>query len=105
MEFVLERYRYAALHANKSSVTTAPNIAFSLEDKRLQPRLLSNFFTGSSILKNDKVQFQLLLNDWYGVQKQNWHLIFRASAHAFSATMFHQFCDGLAPLYVIALVS
>lgn len=38
----------------------------------------------------------------YGISKQTWRLVFRASAHGFSASAFHRHCDGLAPLFVIA---
>lgn len=71
-------------------------------DKRLQPRLLQNLFPGSAILKNDKLYLQSTLNAWYGVIKQSWRLIFRASTNAFSAAAFHRFCDGVAPVFVIA---
>lgn len=132
MELSLERYRHAALQtSNKSPFFTssiAPgstqmsssgissnssnhltggvsgqNIASFVEnDKRLQPRLLQNMFPGSSILKNDKLHLQTTLNAWYGVPKQNWRVIFRASANGYSASAFHRYCDGVAPVFVIA---
>lgn len=124
MELSLERYRHAALqtsnkavpftavptnttHASNSITSTNNNNAttsntFAENDKRLQPRLLQNLFPGSSILKNDKLHLQTTLNAWYGVPKQNWRLIFRASNNGFSAASFHRFCDGVAPVYVIA---
>lgn len=71
-------------------------------DKRLQPRLLMNMFHASNILKNDKLHLQGALNAWYGAAKQNWRLVFRASSHGFSAAAFHRYCDGVAPVYVIA---
>lgn len=71
-------------------------------DKRLQPRLLMNMFHASNILKNDKLHLQGTLNAWYGIAKQNWRLVFRASTHGFSAAAFHRYCDGVAPVYVIA---
>lgn len=71
-------------------------------DKRLQPRLLMNMFHASNILKNDKLHWQSTLNAWYGAPKQNWRLVFRASTHGFSASAFHRYCDGVAPVYVIA---
>lgn len=71
-------------------------------DKRLQPRLPMNMFHASNILKNDKLQLQGTLNAWYGAPKQNWRLVFRASTHGFSAGAFHRYCDGVAPVYVIA---
>lgn len=71
-------------------------------DKRLQPRLLMNMFHASNILKNDKLHLQGTLNAWYGAAKQNWRLVFRASSHGFSAAAFHRYCDGVAPVYVIA---
>lgn len=76
---------------------------FPENDKRLQPRLLVNMFPGSQILKNDKMHLQSVLNNWFGVPKQNWKLIYRASSHGFSATSFHSICDGIAPLFVVAL--
>lgn len=76
--------------------------SFVENDKRLQPRLLQNLFPGSSILKNDKLHLQTTLNAWYGMPKQNWRLVFRASANGFSASAFHRYCDGVAPVFVIA---
>lgn len=126
MELSLERYRNAALQTNNKAVpftsnptptystpTTLTSIAgcnttstmsstFTENDKRLQPRLLQNMFPGSAILKNDKLHLQTTLNAWYGVPKQNWRLVFRASSNAYSAAAFHRFCDGVAPAYVIA---
>lgn len=60
-------------------------------------------FPGSQILKNDKMHLQSVLNNWFGVPKQNWKLIFRASSHGFSATSFHSTCDGIAPLFIVCL--
>lgn len=76
--------------------------SFVENDKRLQPRLLQNLFPGSSILKNDKLHLQTTLNAWYGVSKQNWRLVFRGSANGFLASAFHRYCDGVAPVFVIA---
>ena len=110
MELSLERYRLAALQSTKNNPSVAgsnmPNLSggqFPDNDKRLQPRLLLNMFPGSCILKNDKLHFQGTLNGWYGVPKQNWRLVFRASTHGFSAAAFHRYCDGVAPAFVIAL--
>lgn len=131
MELSLERYRHAALqtsnkfmsiytnsagtnsaissggmlmatHGPPSNFSNAGITSYAENDKRLQPRLLQNLFPGSAILKNDKLHLQTTLNAWYGVPKQNWRLIFRASANAFSAAAFHRFCDGIAPVFVIA---
>lgn len=129
MELSLERYRHAALQTSSKtpfftnstmpgstqiSSNTVPSLStnhsicgttitsFSENDKRLQPRLLQNMFPGSSILKNDKLHLQTTLNAWYGVAKQNWRLVFRASANGFSASAFHRYCDGVAPVFVIA---
>lgn len=109
MELSLERYRHAALQTSKSTAAI-PNIQLpggpmSENDKRLQPRLLLNMFPGSSILKNDKLPLQGTLNGWYGVPKQLWRLVFRASTHGYSAAAFHRHCDGVAPTFVIVLVS
>lgn len=130
MELSLERYRHAALQTSSkapfftNSTTPGPMqvsssaippisgnytastgtgiTSFSENDKRLQPRLLQNLFPGSAILKNDKLHLQTTLNAWYGVPKQNWRLVFRASANGFSASAFHRYCDGVAPVFVIA---
>lgn len=107
MELSLERYRYAALKSKtppNGQHTPLPGGPIPENDKRLQPRLLLNLFPGSLILKNDKIHLQSVLNGWYGVQKQIWQLSFRATSHNFSATAFHKMCDGVAPLFVIALV-
>ncbi|ALC38966.1 CG7102 [Drosophila busckii] len=93
MELSLERYRYAALHPNK----------LVDNDKRLQPRLTVNMFPGSQILRNDKLALQGILNSWYGVPKQSWRLVYRASTHGYSSSAFHRYCDGVAPCMVIAL--
>uniref|UniRef100_A0A1A9WRK8 TLDc domain-containing protein n=1 Tax=Glossina brevipalpis TaxID=37001 RepID=A0A1A9WRK8_9MUSC len=117
MELSLERYRYAALqHSNKipysgagggsngsvGFVTSNCN-SMNETDKRLQPRLTVNMFPGSQILKNDKLHLQGVLNNWYGVTKQIWRLLYRASTHGFSPTAFHRYCDGVAPCFVICL--
>jgi len=52
----------------------------------------------------DKSSYQRILNEWYGNPKQQWRLIFRASAHNFSAQAFHRICDGIAPTYTIVAV-
>lgn len=85
--------------ANNNNGSMTP---FTENDKRLQPRLLQNMFPGSSILKSDKLHLQSTLNAWYGVPKQNWRLVFRASMNSFSAVAFHRYCDGVAPVFVIA---
>lgn len=107
MELSLERYRYAALKSKtppNGQHTPLPGGPIPENDKRLQPRLLLNLFPGSLILKNDKLHLQSVLNGWYGIPKQTWQLSFRATSHNFSAAAFHRMCDGVAPLFVIALV-
>ncbi|XP_069359196.1 uncharacterized protein [Maniola hyperantus] len=94
MELSLERYRRAALHA-------APRPE---PDKRTQPRLAVNMFTGSVILQQDKSAFQSLLNSWCGTPKQSWRLVFRASTHGYSAQAFHSHCDGIAPVLLLVQV-
>lgn len=69
MELSLERYRHAALQTSKVPANVPSNIPLpggplSENDKRLQPRLLLNMFPGSSILKNDKLHLQGVLNGW-----------------------------------------
>ncbi|XP_055371995.1 uncharacterized protein LOC129605978 [Condylostylus longicornis] len=111
MELSLERYRYAALNSNKMGGGTPippptvplPGGPLQENDKRLQPRLMMNMFPGSVILKKDKLHLQGVLNGWYGVPKQSWRLIFRASTHGFNATSFHRHCDGIFPCFVIAI--
>ncbi|XP_076064156.1 uncharacterized protein LOC143038603 isoform X2 [Oratosquilla oratoria] len=97
MELSLERYRYAALpNKFKDNAATA-------EDKRLQPRVSLKLFAGSQILINEKMTLQRVLNSWYGVGKQMWRLVYRASTHGYSADAFHRHCDGIAPTYTIVL--
>jgi len=91
MELSLERYRFAAL----------PSKFQNSEDKRVQPRTSLKLFQGSQLLSGDKCQFQTILNSWYGLPKQMWKLIFRASTHGFSADAFHQYCDGQSPTFVV----
>ncbi|XP_051858860.1 uncharacterized protein LOC117565272 isoform X2 [Drosophila albomicans] len=93
MELSLERYRYAALHPNK----------LVDNDKRLQPRLTVNMFPGSQILRNDKLALQSVLNGWFGVPKQSWRLVYRASTHGHGSSSFHRYCDGVAPCMVIGV--
>lgn len=107
MELSLERYRHAALQTSKApppATVPVPGCPMSENDKRLQPRLLLNMFPGSCILKNDKLHLQGALNGWYGVPKQTWRLVFRASAHGFSAAAFHRHCDGIAPTFTVVQV-
>lgn len=49
------------------------------------------------------MRFQRLLNQWYGVSKQSWRLVYRASSHGYAASDFHLYCDGISPTYVIVL--
>ncbi|XP_026830131.1 uncharacterized protein LOC105277752 [Ooceraea biroi] len=88
------RYRYAALPNKYSEICS---------DKRLQPRVSPFLFPGSQILSRDKVGFQRLLNQWYGVPKQSWRLVYRASTHGYSAASFHRHCDNICPTYVVVL--
>jgi hypothetical protein len=79
IEISLERYRFAAL----------PNKFNHSEDKRVQPRTSLKLFQGSQLLTGEKLQFQRILNTWYGLPKQLWKLLFRASTHGYSADAFH----------------
>ncbi|KAJ8716367.1 hypothetical protein PYW08_013652 [Mythimna loreyi] len=99
MELSLERYRRAALHA------APPPAPRPDTDKRTQPRLAVNMFTGSLILQQDKSAFQAVINNWCGTPKQSWRLIFRASTHGFSAQAFHSHCDGVAPVLLLVQLS
>ncbi|XP_033208549.1 uncharacterized protein LOC117167604 [Belonocnema kinseyi] len=94
IELSLERYRYAALPKKFTEVCT---------DKRLTPRVSPFMFPGSQILSRNKMPFQRLLNQWFGVPKQTWQLVYRASRHGYSASSFHRHCDGVSPTYVIVL--
>uniref|UniRef100_A0A182U0F5 Probable small nuclear ribonucleoprotein E n=1 Tax=Anopheles melas TaxID=34690 RepID=A0A182U0F5_9DIPT len=110
IELSLERYRRAALHSNKlptaaASAVPVPTGPLTENDKRLQPRLMLNLFHGSAILKNDKIHFQGTLNGWFGSAKQTWRMVYRASTNGFAASAFHRHCDGVAPLFIIALSS
>ncbi|XP_011504847.1 PREDICTED: kelch-like protein 17 [Ceratosolen solmsi marchali] len=96
IELSLERYRYAALPNKHTDICS---------DKRLQPRIGPFLFPGSQILSKDKMGFQRLLNQWYGVPKQSWRLVYRASSHGYAASAFHRYCDGVSPTYVIILGS
>uniref|UniRef100_A0A0P4WD62 TLDc domain-containing protein n=2 Tax=Scylla olivacea TaxID=85551 RepID=A0A0P4WD62_SCYOL len=96
MELSLERYRYAALPNKFKDNSTN-------EDKRLQPRVSLKLFAGSQILINEKMSLQRILNNWYGVNKQMWRLVYRASTHGYSADAFHRHCDGVAPTYTIVM--
>lgn len=111
MELSLERYRYAALHSNKGGggvggAQMLPSIpGMTEDDKRLQPRLTVNMFPGSQLLRNDKLHLQSVLNGWYGMPKQTWRLVYRSSTHGYSSNAFHRYCDGVAPCFVIGIVS
>ncbi|XP_046397700.1 kelch-like protein diablo [Ischnura elegans] len=94
MELSLERYRYAAL-PNKFRERS--------EDKRLQPRASIKLFPGSQILVQEKASYQRILNNWFGVPKQGWRLVYRASTQGYSAEAFHRHCDGISPTYVICV--
>lgn len=97
MELSLERYRYAALSAGSKNTES--------QSLKLQPRMSScaRLFANSKLLVNDCVKFESILNEWFGVPKQSWKLIFRASEHNFSAEAFHKHCDGVKPTFVLIL--
>jgi hypothetical protein len=105
IELVLERYRFAALQANKLPVLPVPSSSSSEVDKRFQPRLSLNFFPNSNMLRNDKMHLQTTLNNWYGNPKQTWRMIYQASTHGFTAASFHRLCDGISPLMIIVQVT
>lgn len=92
IEISLERYRFAAL----------PNkFAHSNDDHRRQPRIMDRLFHESHLLTGSNLQYQRVLNEWYGSSKQVWKLIYRASLHGFSASTFHEHCDNHSPTFVI----
>ncbi|CAH2242565.1 jg14626 [Pararge aegeria aegeria] len=82
MELSLERYRRAALHA-------APRPD---PDKRTQPRLAVNMFSGSTILQQDKSAFQALINSCCGP-------VFGAGADLLLAHHCHANCDSYSNLH------
>lgn len=94
IELSLERYRLAALSTGSKQTING----------RLQPRILcSKMFANSKLLVNDTAKLETTLNEWLGVPKQNWKLLFRASEHGFSSKAFHKHCDGVEPTYVLVL--
>lgn len=52
------------------------------------------FYLGSEILSSEH---QLQLNKFYGVNNQQWRLIYRASRDGFTAQSFHKRCDDCSP--------
>nr|XP_027196748.1 integrator complex subunit 1 homolog [Dermatophagoides pteronyssinus] len=112
IELSLERYRFAALAINNNNNNNVGHksqqqIHDAINNKRLQPRSTTNIyrsFPESKLLSNINVKYEQTLNDWYGHDsKQRWQLIFRASEHKFSAEAFHNYCDGIAPTFVLVL--
>lgn len=119
IELSLERYRFAALAINNNNNNSShksqnhhqQQIHDSIGNKRLKPRSTGNvyrLFLESKLLSNMNVKYEQTLNDWYGNihgtnNKQRWRLIFRASEHKFSAEAFHNYCDGMAPTFVLVL--
>ncbi|KAH9415238.1 hypothetical protein DERP_006331 [Dermatophagoides pteronyssinus] len=113
IELSLERYRFAALAINNNNNNnnvghkSQQQIHDAINNKRLQPRSTTNIyrsFPESKLLSNINVKYEQTLNDWYGHDsKQRWQLIFRASEHKFSAEAFHNYCDGIAPTFVLVL--
>jgi len=99
IELTLERYRFAALAGNK----------LDAHCKQAQPRLASSrklLFAGSNLLSGEAAsENEQILNGWFGVAKQQWKLIYRASSYGFSADAFHTPCDGVCPTYVLVLSS
>lgn len=93
IEMALERYRFAAL----------PNKFGHIEDKRFQPRTSNKLFKGSQLLCEKNLDFQRILNSWYGNPKQTWRLLYRASTNGYSADSFHRHCDGHSPTYVLVV--
>lgn len=63
------------------------------------------FYCKTILFAQEKTCYQRVLNSWYGSSKQVWRLVYRASSHGYSAESFHIHCDGVAPTYVIAMVS
>ncbi|KAH7645441.1 hypothetical protein HUG17_0979 [Dermatophagoides farinae] len=99
------------IQSHKSQNHHQQQIHDSIGNKRLKPRSTGNvyrLFLESKLLSNMNVKYEQTLNDWYGNihgtnNKQRWRLIFRASEHKFSAEAFHNYCDGMAPTFVLVL--
>lgn len=81
IEFVLERYRFAALSGNQQTVRSMPSLIkkYTQNEKAFSfiPRLNNCFFSDTKLLKNEKCHFQLILNSWFGSEKQSWKLLYR----------------------------
>lgn len=129
IEITLERYRYAALANGKHHPQNANSVVEN--DKQMTPRLkrpgvqldqiqlnmamsiptLNRYFNQSTLLVgNNAQQMEQLLNEWYCLtngssENQQWTLIYRASAHDFTADSFHAHCDGVGPTYIIVLAT
>lgn len=105
IEFVLERYRFAALSGNQQNDQLTQNLISKYlhneKKNNFVPRLSNLFFTDSDLLRDERSHFQMILNSWLGSDKQTWKMIYKASTHGFSSKLFHQRCDGVAPLYII----
>lgn len=92
----LERYRFAALPEKFKN---------SLTDIRFKPRSHCKLFDGSKIMSGSRSNLQKVLNSMYGVEKQCWKLLFRASTNGFSAGAFHRHCDGQENTMTVVLGS
>lgn len=56
-------------------------------------------------MSGERSHLQKLLNSLYGVEKQCWRLLFRASTSGYSAAAFHRHCDGHADTMTVVLGS
>lgn len=102
IELSLASYRFAALSSKQQTAAAATASIFS-DAALLRPRRRAHsrrFFARSRLLEG-KPELEETLNAWFGQPNQRWHLLFRASEHAFSAAAFHAHCDGHGATYVL----
>jgi hypothetical protein len=91
VEETLARYRNAAVPGMKKEETLS------------RPRGSTDFFADSDIISSQP-QLQSLLNEWYGIQDQEWSLLFRASRDGFHARDFHTYADNQGSTLVLIKV-
>ncbi|KAJ6216523.1 hypothetical protein RDWZM_007680 [Blomia tropicalis] len=109
IELSLERYRFAALASSmqdqQQQIQRSQRKLMPTNEKKStlnHPNRTSSLFADSKLLANDDGK-EHILNAWYGVPKQKWKMIFRASSNDFSAEAFHDQCDGISPTFVLVL--
>ncbi|KPM05892.1 hypothetical protein QR98_0043640 [Sarcoptes scabiei] len=108
IELSLERYRFEALtiKLNRTNESDAriqqQNLKTSEND--FDDARSGKYFSNSKLLfRMTSIDYEKILNNWYGFDQAFWKLQFRASDHQFSAKSFHQHCDGYGPTIVLIL--